>query len=199
MNDKHDWRDGRWGFAHDGAPESPVVLTCVDVDGRSVLAVPAPLAWAEATTYFRLLAARTFGEARADPAAAALVDSWLEGFLEDRRDAADEHVTGADSDPFDAEEFFGADNWQVWRPDARKSTANFLEQDHPDLAARYLRADTVQRLLVDDDEPVIAPADRASLEADLRSHGRRVQPWPDLAELYLGPNAEQLAALRDLL
>ncbi len=179
----------------DGLRRQAVVVTCPSVDG--VLAMPASWAWAEATTIWTLMNARSFGQARTDPFAAALVDSWLPGYVEARREEGDEFSEGADDESFDVEQYFGDDNRLVWRPLGCVVTANFLVQDHPDLAARYLGV--VRPHWFEENAPGIRTSDRAALEADLRARGHEVRPWPDLAQSLLWPLKEHLDALRALL
>lgn len=174
------------------------VLTCLQVDGSGVLVVPAAWALAETTTHATLERARTFGQARSDPAAAALVAYRIEGYLREQRDEGEDDPTAEDDDLFEADEFFGWEAWRAWRPDPRSSTVAFLERYEPNLAAALLRPDTAWGHDYDP-VPFIAPEDREQLENALRQRGYDLRAWPVLAELYLDTRVDPAAALRGAL
>lgn len=163
----------------DPAPE--VVLTGLDTDGGAVLAVPLQRAVADLRAFETLAAATTFGEARADPAAALLVEDWLDGYLEQRHD--DGHDDGhddvhwCDHEPFNTETFFGEDNWWVCWPDAGQATADFLDERAEELGSELLEEDMLVRLNRPDNPPLVPPAARDRLESGLRDLGFEVRRW----------------------
>lgn len=168
-----------------------VVLTGLDADGRAVLAVLLERAVSDVAAFQTLASAQTFGQVRAHPAAVVPVQDWLDGYLEQLRDDGDEESTGADDEPFDAERFFGEDNWWVWRPYARQATVDLLDQHAEELAAELLEEDTLVRLNVPDNPPLVPPAARERLEKGLRALGFVVRPWELLAAWYDGSDVDR--------
>lgn len=161
-----------------------VVLTALSRDEQCVLAIPLTVASAEIGMRAALVRARTFGEVRQHPGAAALVDEWLPGYIEEQEDGeVDPIVRGEDDDAFDAEAFFGLDNQFVWMPDAASTTAQWLEDSEPDLADQYLQGDR-GGLMDLEPCPFVEPERREALERDLAAYGYEVRQWPQLAELY---------------
>jgi len=170
---------------HEGLPR--LVLTDLELDGVSVLAIPYGIALAELTTWSTLTFARTFGQARRDKGADQLVASRLSELLGPNRDPHETYrTTGSDRARFNASAFFGDEDWRVWTPNARVTTADFLQQHEPDVAAAFLRPDTAWG---HDYEPVafVAAERRDDLEAALRERGYEVTQWRGLSELYLDP------------
>ncbi len=170
---------------HGGLPR--LVLTDLELDGVSVLAIPYGIALAELTTWSTLTFARTFGQARRDRGAAQLVASRLSELLGPNREPHETYrTTGSDRARFNASAFFGDEDWRVWTPNARVTTADFLQQDEPDVAAAFLRPDTAWG---HDYEPVafVAAERRDDLEAALRERAYEVRQWRGLSELYLDP------------
>jgi hypothetical protein len=170
---------------HEGLPG--LVLTDLELDGVSVLAIPYGIALAELTTWSTLTFARTFGQARRDRGAAQLVASRLSELLGPSRDPHETYrTTGSDRARFNASAFFGDENWRSWTPNARVTTADFLQQHEPDVGAAFLQPDTAWG---HDYEPVafVAAKRRDDLEAALREGGYEVRQWRGLSELYLDP------------
>ncbi len=162
-----------------------IVLTDLELDGVSVLAIPYGIALAELTTWSTLTFARTFGQARRDKGAAQLVTSRLSELLSPNRDPHGTYrTTGSDRARFNASAFFGDEDWRVWTPNARVTTADFLQQHEPDVAAAFLQPDTAWG---HDYEPVafVAAERRDDLEAALRERAYEVRQWRGLSELYL--------------
>ncbi len=128
---------------HEGLPR--LVLTDLELDGVSVLAIPYGTALAELTTWSTLTFARTFGQARRDKGAAQLVASRLSELLGPNRDPHETYrTTGSDRARFNASAFFRDEDWRVWTPNARVTTADFLQQHEPGNAGRNsLRTDVV--------------------------------------------------------
>ena len=170
-----------------------VVLTSLDAGDYAVLAIPYSQALAALTTWSTLSRASTFGQVRRDADAAALVEDWLDLYLQREADEG-RHSTGADEEDFDAEEFFGDDWFGVWTPSARGLTAAFLLKDEPTLAAQFLRPDPSWGF-DDDPQPRITPQDRDALEATLEDRGYAVRRFDVLATLFLDPPADPAAAL----
>jgi len=170
---------------HEDLPR--LVLTDLELDGVSVLAIPYGIALAELTTWSTLTFARTFGQARRDRGAAQLVTSRLSELLGPNRDPHETYrTTGSDRAQFNATAFFGDENWRSWIPNARVTTADFLQQHEPDVAAAFLQPDTAWG---HDYEPVafVAAKRLDDLEAALREHAYEVRQWRGLSELYLDP------------
>ncbi len=164
-----------------------IVLTDLELDSVSVLAIPYGIALAELTTWSTLTFARTFGQARRDRGAAQLVASRLSELLGPNRDPHETYrTTGSDRSRFNAAAFFGDENWRSWTPNARVTAADFLQQHEPDVAAAFLQPDTAWG---HDYEPVafVAAERREDLEAALREGGYEVRQWRGLSELYLDP------------
>ncbi len=164
-----------------------IVLTDLELDGVSVLAIPYGIALAELTTWSTLTFARTFGQARRDKGAAQLVASRLSELLGPNRDPCETYrTTGSDRARFNASAFFGEEDWRVWTPNARVTTVDFLLQHEPGVVAEFLQPDTAWG---HDYEPVafVAAERRDDLEASLQSRGYEVKQWRGLSELYLDP------------
>lgn len=162
------------------------VLTDVDLDGETVFVLPRSLAVAVLSTWACLTYATDFVQTRTDRDARALVEEHLPIYLEQRRAYGDEDSDGSDDEPFDAGEYFGADDWVVWTPNARLLTASFLASSAPQVAERYLRPDTAWGHEYEP-APFVHASDRAALEQELTVCGHRVQAWPGLAECFLTP------------
>lgn len=186
------------------------VLTGVGLGGDQVLAIPLALAVRELTTYATLLQAGTFGEAREDQDARRLVDGSASTYLERLVEAGEAEQPDTDEEEeallaehtgddafFDATSFFGEEEWYVWKPEPRHSTAGWLDQRETELWARFSRPDTGWGL---DYDPValLHPDDRTTFEAELRGRGYRVLQVPELADLYLDPGADPRSALEAL-
>jgi len=171
-------------------PVPEVVLTGLDTDGRAVLAVPLKRAVSDLRAFDTLAAATTLGEARVDPAAALLLQDWLDGYssnaTSDGHDDGHDVSTGADHEPFNTETFFGEDNWWVWWPDARQATVDFLDECADGLGSELLQEDTLIRLNRPDNPSLVPPAARDRLEAGLRDLGFDVRRWQGLAAFYAG-------------
>ena len=147
-----------------------------------------PLATAvdQLAAFEALQAAGSFGEARSHPASAALVAEWLDGYLERLREDGDQDSNGSDEEPFDADAFFGDDNWWAWHLDARQATAEFLDEQAVELAAELLEEDDQVRLNGPDNPPLVPPAARERLEQGLAALGFTVQRWDALSAFYDG-------------
>lgn len=172
-----------------------VVLTDLEHDGVTALAIPYFVALAELTTWSTLTFSRTFGQARRDTGAAQLVASRLAELLGANRDPNDSYrTTGSDRSRFSADEFFGEENWRWWTPDARVSTAGFLQHYEPDVATQFLQPDTAWGF---DYEPVpfVAAERRDDLEAVLRERGHETKQWLGLSDLYLDAPVRPQVAL----
>lgn len=174
-----------------------VVVTAVDYDGQSLIVIPATWAAAELTTYATLLQATTFGAVRRDADAARLVEEWLPAYLErfEGYGQEDAEPEGGDNEPFSADDFFGDDHQTSWRPDARRTTAAFLQEREPALAASYLRPDEGWGF---DYEPCpfVHVRDRHHVEAELGHRGYEVRQWQELPALYGSPGPDPAAALK---
>lgn len=178
----------------DPSHQRAIVITGLDVDGSAVLAVPLARAFDDVGAYNALAGATSFGDARAHPAAAALLDEWLDDYLERARDEHDDDTTGADDEAFDADSFFGPDNWFVWQADARTATMEFLQAHAEQLAAEVLDEDPMVRLNGPDNPPLVPRAARQRLEEGLRDLGFHVRTWEPLGAYYQGaPDAPGFA------
>lgn len=185
---------------------SRILLTDLSLDGTQVLAIPQVTAVAELRTYGCLLHARTLGEARADPAAAHLVEQqlprylaqlWQETDVEDEQHEKWKAQHRRNDAPFDADEFWGEDDFMDWHPEPRHATGAWLATE-PGLFERYARPDEGWGFDYSP-VPVIAPTDREAFEGGAEALGYEVRRLPGLEELYLrgpGPDAVHHAAHR---
>ncbi|MCU1621289.1 MAG: hypothetical protein JWL79_134 [Frankiales bacterium] len=164
--------------------EGRLVVTDVDLDGETLLAIPQPVALESLQTYSTLACAMTLGHARADESARQLVEERLPMYLE--RQDGKAGFTGSDGDIFDAEDFFGADDWRLWKPNPRELTADFLTQDLPDLARRFLLPDNASGI---DYQPTpwLPASRRAAVHAALEQRGYAVKAVAGLALMFLEP------------
>ncbi len=159
------------------------VLTDIDTASEAVIAMPELTVRAMLTTYDCLAGATTFGEAREDLDARALVDEWLPSVIERAEELDLPAVTGADDEPFNAGTFFGEDDyWWVWRPDPLEATADFLAEvpggDDLLVTPPYIR------LGREDTAPLVPVAQRTRLEELLTVAGWVVRRAPGLADLF---------------
>ncbi len=161
---------------------TPTVLTGVDTVADALIAIPALTARALLGTWNSLAGAKTFGEAREDPDARALVNEWLPSVIERAQELDLPPVTGADDEAFDATEYFGADGWWVWRPDALEATADFLAEVPG--GDNLLASPNYTSLGREDTTPLVPAAQRTRLEALLTEAGWRVRDLPGLAALF---------------
>jgi hypothetical protein len=173
--------------------QGSIVFTDVEADGRGLSVIPRHRALAALTTWSTLSRASTFDEARADPGAAALVDEWLGRYL-DEMQAEGETASGADDEPFDANEFFGDDYLSVWTPSPRALTARWLQKDEPELAEEYLEPDTGWGFDYES-HPLVDARRRPSLEAALRARGYDVKAVAGLAAALLDPPLDHAVLL----
>ncbi len=168
---------------------SRILLTDLSLDGTQVLAIPQVTALAELRTYGCLLHARTLGEAR-DPVAARLVEQQLQRYLaqlwQETDVEGDKHEERKaqhlrDDAPFDADEFWGEDDFMDWHPEPRHPCAAWLATE-PALFGRYARPDEGWGFDYSP-VPLIAPADRDAFEGDAEALGYQVLRLPGLEEL----------------
>lgn len=161
-----------------------VVVTDVDTARGTVIALPLVWAAAQLRAYATLAGARTFAEARQDPYAAFLVDDWAIAWAEDERELHGRRVTGADDDPFDAEELWGIDSWRVWWPDPLVLQQLWLDSDGGDTVSFLDTVDDEETLLAEDTPPVIPIAAREDFEAAVRATGWQVRRLDSLVESF---------------
>jgi len=189
---------------HTAAPKAHTLLTALSLDQVQVLAIPFTTALAELRTYGALLHARTLGDARSDPMAAHVVELQLPTYLEQQWQDADLGVDVDEADwvkersqddaAFDANDFWGEDDFMEWHPEPRHATAAWLATE-PTLAQRYARPDEGWGF---DYSPVslIAPADRDAFEVDAEAVGYQVKRADGLERLYLaGPSSDAFVSL----
>jgi hypothetical protein len=177
--------------------QSVPLLISMSLGNQAVLCIPAPMVVAELTSYATLRYAGTFAEARQDVTARLLVEEWLGGFIERQEEREVEHVVlGHDDDAFDAEEFFGWENGFVWRPDPVITTMEWLAENEPELASRFLAGDC-STLFDSDPLPFVALEHRPRLAEALRRRGRVVVDCPDLAAHYMDPPFDPARAMSD--
>jgi len=185
------------------APNAHTLLTALSLDQVQVLAIPFTTALAELRTYGALLHARTLGAARSDPTAAHMVElqlptyldqQWLDADLEADVDEADWVTERSQDDAaFDANDFWGEDDFMEWHPEPRLTTSAWLATE-PMLSERYARPDTGWGFDYSP-APLIAPADRDAFEGDATAHGYDVVRADGLENLYLaGPGSDVFAS-----
>lgn len=170
-----------------------VVLLDVDTDEQALIAIPLGWALAELTTYSALQHAATFGHAKSDAAAAVLIESSLPVYLERRYEQGEDDPRVKDDDPWDAEDFFGVEEWRLWRPRARETTADFLLGIGGQVAA-LLRPDDGSGWDYDP-QPFVHVHDRQRLEGVLATCGYEVRQWRGLALGYLDAPRDAAAFL----
>ena len=186
------------------APSTPSTLLAVlSLDRTQELAIPYGTAPAELRTYGALLHARTLGDARSDPTAAHVVELQLPTYLEQQWQDADLEADVDEADwvkersqddaAFDANDFWGEDDFMEWHPEPRLTTSAWLATE-PMLSERYARPDTGWGFDYSP-APLIAPADRDAFEGDARAHGYDVVRADGLENLYLaGPSSDVFAS-----
>jgi len=186
------------------APNVHTLLTALSLDQVQVLAIPFTTALAELRTYGALLHARTLGAARSDPTAAHMVELQLPTYLEQQWQDADLEADVDEADwvkersqadaAFDADDFWGEDDFMEWHPEPRLTTSGWLATE-PMLSERYARPDTGWGFNYSP-APLIAPADRAAFEGDATVLGYDLVRARGLHQLYLaGPGADAHASL----
>ncbi len=104
-----------------------------------------------------------------------------------------------DDAPFDADTFWGQDDFMDWHPEARLTTAAWLESE-PSLSETYARPDTSWGF---DYEPasLIDPSDRDVFERDAEALGYQIVHAAGLEQLHLagpGPSPDVDANVRAL-
>lgn len=186
------------------APNAHTLLTALSLDQAQVLAIPFTTALAELRTYGALLHARTLGDARTDPTAAHMVELQLPTYLEQQWQDADLGVDVDEADwvkersqddaAFDANDFWGEDDFMEWHPEPRHATAAWLATE-PTLCERYARPDEAWGFDYSP-VPLIAPADRYAFEVDAEALGYQVKRADGLERLYLaGPSSDAFVSL----
>jgi len=186
------------------APNAHKLLTALSLDQVQVLAIPFTTALAELRTYGALLHAGTLGAARSDPTAAHMVELQLPTYLEQQWQDADLGVDVDEADwvkersqddaAFDANDFWGEDDFMEWHPEPRHATAAWLATE-PTLFERYARPDEAWGFDYSA-VPLVGPADRDAFEGDATALGYDVIRAEGLENLYLaGPGADVQASL----
>jgi len=185
------------------APNAYMLLTALSLDQAQVLAIPFTTALAELRTYGALLHAGTLGAARSDPTAAHMVELQLPTYLEQQWQDADLGVDVDEADwvkersqddaAFDADDFWGEDDFMEWHPEPRHATAAWLATE-PTLFERYARPDEGWGFDYSA-VPLVAPADRDAFEGDVEALGYQVMRADGLENLYLaGPGSDVFAS-----
>jgi len=174
----------------------PVVLTGPYADQTQLLVIGFDTVVADLEPYTTLAFASTFGEARRLIDDSEQMDGDLERYIEAVMTPDDDWDEGeqvlreryaGDASPFDAAEYFGEQ--LGWIPQARLSSADWLQHRAPQVFAEFAQEDTGWGFDYDP-APWIATEDRIAVELDLTAVGFRVRHCENLSDLYLDPRQD---------